>query len=100
MPQSYVSASSVMAIGVRTWSEISKPRRTAKWLQSAIGVHLRCSARRSSIHFDDAAGRGTHRASGPEEAQDHGGSHVPLHRCGQENPTTRRRRYLGGPLLL
>ncbi len=37
-----------------------------------------------------AAGRGIDRAGGAQESEDHGGPHVPVHRCGQEDQAADR----------
>ena len=49
--------------------------------------------RREAIHLHAAAGRGVDRARRAQESEDHGGSHLPLQRRGQEDPGHRRCRH-------
>ena len=56
--------------------------------------------RREALYVDVATGRGAHRARRSEEPEDHGGPHLPVQRCGQEDSRDGRRRNAGSALLL
>ena len=50
--------------------------------------------------FTSRASRRIGQSGRAEESPHHGGPHLPIHRCGQEDPSAHRRRNLGQSLLL